>query len=269
MSFVLPDSRYGMSAVRYNLGVLPNAIPEQDALAAANKLNEHRYGKLTAKQRVFVDAYLGFDMDATKAALEIGIAENEAERAGKKLLKRPEIQQAIQYALEYYSESTKLRFERLVEELKVIALTNITDLIDPETVTVRHDIEDEDVRWHAVKSIKRTETKFGTNIEYVMHDKMAAIDKLLKILSPSQEAPGDGSGNSTTNVTNNNLTQIAILPVPSGSFIPAPPSPYDAKADEAQGTLIDLSVAAPPIAEQPKFDGGALVPAGSVGAAHG
>ena len=231
-----------MSQVNYNLSALPDAIPEQDALTAANKLNEHRYRKLTTKQRVFVDAYLGNNMDATKAALEAGFAEDEAVKVGKKLLRRTEIQQAIQYALEYYSEATKLRFERLVEELKIIALTNITDLVDPATVEVRDDIDVDDIRWRAVKSIKRTETKFGTNVEYVMFDKLSAIEKLLKILAPSQEPP-DGQGGNTTNVTNNNVTQIAVVPVPSGVFLPAPPSPYVASDDP--GLIIDHSSAAP------------------------
>jgi hypothetical protein len=229
MSFVLPDSKFGMTGVNYNLGVLPKAIPEQDALAAANKLNSHRFLKLTNKQRVFVDAYIGFDFDSTKAALECGFSEDEAERVGKKLIKRPEIVEAIQYALQYYSETTKLRFEHLVEELKIIALTSITDLVDPVEVEARADVDDDDVRWHAVKSIKRTETKYGTNIEYVMHDKLSAIEKLLKILSPSQGEPdAPAPGNTTNNITNNNVVQtaIAIVPVPSGQFLPPPPSPY-------------------------------------------
>lgn len=229
MSFVLPDSKFGMTRVNYNLGTLPAAIPEQDALAAANKLNNHRFLKLTNKQRVFVDAYIGFDFDATKAALECGFSEDEAEKVGKKLIKRPEIVEAIQYALQYYSETTKLRFEHLVEELKIIALTSITDLIDPVNVEARAEIDDDDVRWHAVKSIKRTETKYGVNVEYVMHDKLSAIEKLLKILAPSQGEPdAPAGGNTTNNITNNNVVQtaIAIVPVPSGQFLPPPPSPY-------------------------------------------
>lgn len=231
MTFTLPDSRYGMTRVNYNLGVLPTAIPEQDALKAANQLNEHRYQKLTNKQRVFVDAYIGYDFDETKAALECGFKEHEARSVGRKMLRRPEIQLAVQYALKYYSEATKLRFEHLVEELKIIALTSLTDLVDPHEVEVRPEIEDDDVRWHAVKSIKRTETKYGTNIEYVMHDKNSAIEKLLKILSPaSSSSPGDPGGapqqgNITNNVTNN--VGIAIVPVPSGQFVPAPMSPFE------------------------------------------
>lgn len=245
MTFTLPNNKFGMTAVNYNLGALPNVIPEQEALKAANRLNEHRYLKLTNKQRVFVDAYIGYDMDATRAAIECGFSEEEAPRAGKKILNRAEVQEAIQYALQYYSEATKLRFEHLVDELKIIALTSITDLIDPDAVEVRADIAPDDVRWHAVKSIKRTETKYGTNIEYTMHDKLSAIEKLLKILSPSQEPP-EGHGNTTTNnVTNNVTQQIAIVPVPSGAFLPAPVSPYEQGGTVIEGDQSSAALALP------------------------
>jgi len=109
---------------------------------------------------------------------------------------------------------------------------------------VRDDINVDDIRWRAVKSIKRTETKFGTNVEYVLFDKLSAIEKLIKILAPSQEPPdGSQGGGNTTNVTNNNVTQIAVVPVPSGVFLPAPPSPYIASDDP--GKIIEHSSAAP------------------------
>lgn len=239
-----------MTQVNYNLPALPSSMPEQDALRAANKLNEHRYLKLTNKQRVFVDAYLANGMDHSLAAREAGFSEEEATRAGKKLLNRPEIQQAIQYALQYYSEATKLRFEHLVEELKIIALTCITDLIDPTDAEIREGITPDDLRWRAVKSIKRTETKYGTNIEYTMHEKNSAIDKLWKLLAPAEaKAPSvveqQTVTTTTNNVTNNVLAQITIVPVPSGQFLPPPPSPYQTDDDglviehQSSPTLID------------------------------
>ncbi|UPT53370.1 hypothetical protein [Synechococcus phage Ssp-JY38] len=221
MTFTLPDARFGMTRTNYNMGAMPKAIPEYEVLEAANRLNEHRYHALTHRQRVFVDAYLSHDFDATAAALEAGFNQDEAVRVGKKMLQKKCIQQALRYALQYYTEKEKLRFERLVEELKIIALTVITDLVDPQTAEPK-DVPDNDPRWRAVKRIKRTETKYGVNIEYELYEKNSAIDKLIKILKPDLEdkdptAPG----------TNVNVTNVNILPVPSGQFLPPPPSPYD------------------------------------------
>lgn len=226
MTFVLPDSRYGMTRTNYNLVSVPKELPEYDILLAANRLNEHRYRELTHKQRVFVDAYLAHDFDAAKAASVAGYPADECARVGRRMLKKSEVEQAIKYALQYFTETQKLRFERLVEELRVIALVNPVDLVDPESVELRADLDPEnDPRFRAIKKIKKTVTKYGENIEYEFHDKLSAIDKLLKILAPQLADPDDAmKQNGTTNV---NVTNVNIVPVPSGQFLPAPVSPYD------------------------------------------
>lgn len=221
MTFTLPDARFGMTRTKYNVGAMPKAVPEYEVLEAANRLNEYRYRNLTHRQRVFVDAYLSHDFDATAAAREAGFNEDEAVRVGKGMLRKKVIQQAIRYALQYYTETQRLRFDRLVDELKIVALTNITDVIDPATAVAR-DLPDDDPRWAAVKKISIRDTKYGQVITYEMHDKLGAIDKLLKLLSPDSSKDDPASG--TTNV---NVTNVNILPVPTGQFLPPPPSPYD------------------------------------------
>jgi phage terminase small subunit len=239
-----------MSGVRYNLGSQPEHIPQQDALLAANKLNEQRYLKLTNKQRVFLDCYLANNFDATKAALEVGYAEEEAARVGRKILKRAEMQEAIQLALAYHSEATKLRVETLIEELKIIALTPLTDVVDPDTAEIRPEIDtDSDLRMRIIKKIKVTETKYGTNREIEAYDRMAAIDKLIKILQPSllpDEGAGSGgtTNNTTSNVTNHVTQMVAIVPVPSGQFLPAPPSPYEVEMPTIDGSVAPVPTGA-------------------------
>lgn len=238
MAFTLPDNRFGMTGTRYNLGVIPSTVPEYDILAAANRLNEVRYQNLTHKQRMFVDAYLGNDFDATKAALEAGFAPDEAERVGRKMLKKPDIILAIQYALEYFSEKQKLRFQRIVDELTEIALTPINQVINP--ITVRPIIDADDSRWKAVASVKRTETKYGTNVEFKMIDKLGAMEKLIKILRPDL-AKQLGEDDETKSGTVVNVQTINIIPVPSGQFLPAPESPYADKVQGGSGSIIEHS----------------------------
>lgn len=240
MTFALPDSRFGMTRTNYNLGALPKDLPEYDIIAAANRLNAHRFGSLTYKQRVFVDTYLAHDFDATAAALAAGFAQDEAERVGRKMLKRPEILQAIEFALQYFSETQKLRFERVVDEIKIIALTSITELVDPSTAEPLLDRDPDDPRWRAVKKIKRTPGKYGTTVEIELHSKLDAIGKLLRILEPRLAADPDALQQNTTN--NVNVTNVNIIPVPSGQFLPAPISPY--ALPNEQGITIEHSSSA-------------------------
>lgn len=227
----LPDPRFGMAKVDFDLSKLERNMPDYDVLAAANKFNEHRYRNLTARQRMFVDAYLSNNFDHTAAALEAGFTPEEAPRVGKRMLKKQPIIAAIQYALDYFTETKKRKFADVVAEYEKIAFARITELVDPETGQTRG-LDPEDPKWHAVKKIKITETKYGTNIEYEMHDKMGALDKLGRILNPDA-MPRDP--NDPTSGTTVNVQTINIIPVPSGHFLP----PLEIDHDELEFNRVD------------------------------
>lgn len=230
MNYPLPDHRYGMTQTNYNLCALPASLPERDALDAANKLNHIFYTKLTHRQRIFVSSYIGNNFDGTKAAIDAGYDFDEADRVARSMLKKPPIIEAIQRAILYFTEKEKLKFQQLLDELKLIALSNMGDFFknDGHGDPYLEMPQDGDPRLRAISEIQidsyfegkgkgRREVK---RMKFKMHDKLSAIDKLLKILDPKLAAAEQQTTNNVVNVQT-----VNIVAVPTGQFIPAPEPP--------------------------------------------
>ncbi len=62
---------------------------------------------LTAKQSVFVDEYL-IDLNATQAAIRAGYSKKTAYSIGQENLNKPEIQEAVQQAMDARSDRTEI-----------------------------------------------------------------------------------------------------------------------------------------------------------------
>ena len=95
-------------------------------------------GKLTAKQQTFVEEYL-IDLNATQAAIRAGYSKKTAYSIGSELLKKPEIQEAIQKAKADRSKRTQVTSDMVVAELAKIGfsdlrncLTSSGQLVDPQ-----------------------------------------------------------------------------------------------------------------------------------------
>lgn len=76
--------------------------------------------QLTPKQRAFVEQYL-LDLNATQAAIRAGYSADTAGSIGGENLQKPEIQAAIQAALDERSERTKIDSDYVLQGLKEIA----------------------------------------------------------------------------------------------------------------------------------------------------
>lgn len=242
---VLPDNRWGMSTQYFNTDVIPEHLPHRDTLAAANAFNKARY-MLTTQQRMFVESYLSNKMNATIAAFESGFAKDvsnqEAARIGRRILARPYIQNVIALAIDYYSESTKVRRADLINELKKIAFYNPADFFKKNEngdAYVDLPLDDRDkmaaigeIQIDVVKEGRGDDAREILKVKFKPHDKMGAIRDLLKIADRDEgivDRTSDGSPvvNSTTN--NYAVQTFNILPVPRGEFIPAPANPYEAQ----------------------------------------
>lgn len=248
-NFVLPDSKFGVTRTQFNVAPISGELPQRDVLVAANKLNKHRFETLTAKQRLFVDAYLTHDMNAARAAAYAGFCTldakdpdypKEASRIGKRLMKLPYIQQAIELALVYHQEKNRIRVEDILNEYKNIAFAHVADFyeIDGSGVPTISLPSTGDPRLGAISEITVTPGK-GENeaatVKLKMHDKMKALDVLLRVAQASEdgrisaeaavnakllETPqGGGSGASGS------VQIINIFAVPTGEFLPPPEAP--------------------------------------------
>lgn len=74
---------------------------------------------LSAKQRTFVDEYL-VDLNATQAAIRAGYSKNTAGAIGGELFQKPEIQEAIQGAMQRRAERTEITQDKVLADIEVI-----------------------------------------------------------------------------------------------------------------------------------------------------
>lgn len=244
LNHIVPASPYGISSNRFvevENPLIP--LPQRNVMLAANKLNDYRYDRLTEKQRVFIDVYLSSGFNASDAAKRSGFCndvpkDNQYEKAcatiGRRLTKSKHIAYGIQLALDYHAERSKIQTDALIAELGHVAFANMGDYFandgdgDPY---LRMPEDHERAKLGVIKELTvdsyvegRGETaRQVKSIKFKLHDKLSAIEKLLKIAAakgdPAVAGFGDsatvGAGAPTVNVFN-------ILPVPSGEFIPAP-----------------------------------------------
>jgi phage terminase small subunit len=242
--YTLPEDKFGATPRRYNLPNIPAHLPERALLAAANDYNEYRFYKLTANQRLFVDEYFrsGFDEGAALKAAYLApddADEAECRRLGRKLVKKPYIQAAIDLAWDYHRESVKLSLPEVIEEIKAVAFANMGDYFEndgngeprlkmPESherykLAAIQEIQVEtyqEGRGESAREVKR--------IKFKLYNKLDALEKLLKALNVKGVAVPDGptiNNNVEAPAVTNNVSVINLLPVPSGSFLPPPEAP--------------------------------------------
>ena len=73
-------------------------------------------GKLTDKQKQFVEEYV-VDLNATQAAIRAGYSEQTGYSIGQRLLKKVEVQEAIQQAQNKRSERTQITQDEVIRRL--------------------------------------------------------------------------------------------------------------------------------------------------------
>lgn len=72
------------------------------------------------------------DLNATKAAIRAGYSERTAEVIGYENLRKPQIQEAIQAAIEKRSERTEITQDKVVAELGKVAFAEAHDYTDAD-----------------------------------------------------------------------------------------------------------------------------------------
>jgi len=166
---------------------------------------------MTDKQDRFCEEYM-IDLNATQAAIRAGYSPKTAREQAPRLLANVSIQNRIAQLQAEQSRRTGVSADRVVRELAKIAFANASDLIDPETASVKLDASRDDLA--AIQSIKVK--SFGEDClehEVKLADKLRALDLLGKHLGMYKDA----SEKENAAAQNNDMQTLADLlqhPVP-------------------------------------------------------
>lgn len=159
--------------------------------------------KLTPKQEQFCNEYL-IDLNATQAALRAGYSSKTAGSQGERLLRNVDVATRIQELQSQRSERTQITADRVLEELALIAFSNLDDFAEwgmnhasgENFLVLRSSDELTRGQKAVIKSIKRVRKTGKTEedtLEIVREDKLSALDKLAKHLGLYKEGdPGAG-----------------------------------------------------------------------------
>jgi phage terminase small subunit len=136
---------------------------------------------MTPRQQRFVEEYL-VDMNAHQAALRAGFSPRSARQIVTKLLRRPEVADAIRAATDARAERLRITADRVLPELARIAFAEIGRLAEwgPDGVTLkpRREITPDDAA--AIAEIATG--KDGAPTRLKLHDKQRALDGLARHL---------------------------------------------------------------------------------------
>ncbi len=138
---------------------------------------------MTAKQKRFCEEYL-IDLNATQAAIRAGYSPESAQQIGAENMSKPVIRARIDTEMAERSRRTGVNADRVVQELAKIAFVKATDIIDPNTATVRDSATEEDKACIASVKFKSSsgETSDSVEREIRMCDKLKALELLGKHL---------------------------------------------------------------------------------------
>lgn len=180
-------------------------------------------GTLNDMQKRFVEEYL-IDLNATQAAMRAGYSQKTSYAQGCALLRHPEIQAALDAAMEARSERVGLHADAVLREYMKIAFADMRNAVrwgestvqvesdedgTPQPVVV-HDVmlkssdEIDDATAAAISEVSRTQT--GIKIKF--HDKKGALDSLAKHLGLTPEKLEHSGPNGGPIKTETNLSAL-------------------------------------------------------------
>lgn len=158
---------------------------------------------LNAKQRRFVEEYLS-DLNATQAAIRAGYSAKTAGAMGFALLKKLEIANAIQEAMQKRSEKTGITAERVLAELARLSFADIRKIFTEDgQLRPVHELPEEvaasissvEVVTSRVPGGEPTEVEYTSKIKF--WDKRGSLELLgkhLKLFTDKTEVTGPGGG---------------------------------------------------------------------------
>jgi phage terminase small subunit len=152
------------------------------------------YNKLSAKRQRFVDEYC-IDFNGTQAAIRAGYSANSAAIQAARLLINDNVRKALDEKRLEIAESSKLKVSDVIDELKKIAFSDITQVISFNNSKAKIKSSrklSEDAR-KVIASVSQTQS--GLTVK--LHDKVKALELLgryLNIFTDRVEVEGCGLG---------------------------------------------------------------------------
>lgn len=155
---------------------------------AANQLT----AKVTPKQQAFIDHYL-IDLNATQAAIRAGYSPKTAGQQAFDLLKKPEIQRAIETARAETAQKLEITRERVLEEYAKLAFLDPRKFYNPDgTLKLVPDMDEDAAA--ALMGFEVDEIKMGDDAPSIgitkkikWHDKKAALDSIARMMGWNQD----------------------------------------------------------------------------------
>lgn len=150
--------------------------------------------KLTPKQAAFVREYL-IDLNATQAAVRAGYSKSTAAAIGHENLRKPEIEQAIQKAINERSRRTEITQDRVLQELARIAYSDPRQLYnDDGALKPIPELSDEaaaSLAGFEILEVFDGKELVGYTKKVKRWDKLKALDLLCEHLGIKRGATGD------------------------------------------------------------------------------
>jgi len=146
--------------------------------------------KLTVRQAAFVREYL-IDLNATQAAIRAGYSKNGANVTACQLLANPNLQGALTKALAKREAKTEITADRVLQELALIAFSDITDYADisitpskeipgayERSIVIRNTSNMDKNKVRAISTVEETQS----GIKIKLNDKVKALELVAKHL---------------------------------------------------------------------------------------
>ena len=144
-----------------------------------------RKKQLTTKERRFVEEYL-IDFNGTAAAIRAGYSERTAATIASQNLRKRYIQAEIQGSLRNLTDKTDITKERILLEMRRLALFDVRSLYDENGHPLPvHQLSDDAaaaINGLDVVSVGNDDVGVGQVMKYKIPDKNKALESLAKIL---------------------------------------------------------------------------------------
>jgi phage terminase small subunit len=160
---------------------------------------------LNHRQELFAQEYI-VDLNATQAAIRAGYSSDTAGQQGHDLLKKPEIQESIQKAMDLRAARTQITADRVLVELAKMGFADVRDMFtdSDQIMSIKNLPNDIAAAIQSIEIVTKpdgTDEEGNRSVEYVhkikLADKKSSLELLgkhLKLFADRVEHTGKDGG---------------------------------------------------------------------------